>query len=665
MNDALSSSSSSSSSPPPLLSVQEAMALPRALVAAASSSSSSSSSSAPPDAQVSGLAVRVSGWVRSVRTQGAVTFVVINDGTTLHGVQVIVDGAPPRVLAHLSLGASVVACGRLTLHPAAAPPVGQHYEVRADATATATAGDAAFAGIRVLGDCDATAYPLQKKRTSLERLRTVPHVRLRTDTFASMLRVRSAATHAVHAHFRANGFSLVHTPVITGLDCEGGGDMFSVAADAANDGGGGGGGGGDAVVEDGVEPVTIAASESNGGFFGRPAALTVSGQLYGELAAASVRRVYTFGPTFRAEQSHTTRHLAEFWMLEPEIAFARLPQLLVSAESLVTDVITDILADCDAEVDYFDKAAAREAAQAAKGGGGGNKKKKKAPTTAAAAAEAPATEKVDDGLCASLHRYCDIPFARVTYTSALRLINAHAAANRSAFSHKKTRQVWGVDLRTEHERWLADECFRRPVFVTHYPASLKPFYMRPSDDDDDDDGDGVGDGAAADVDLIMSDDRGDGQAAATEIVVAATVFDCGDGLHHSTADAADLAAAAAHGVDVSTVACFDLLVPGIGELIGGSEREERYDVLLQSMLDKGVVNESDVVVVVEGDVDNGGARRLSPTHTFAWYADLRRFGSVRHGGYGLGFERLLQLVTRMKNIRDTALVPRYPGDIQM
>jgi len=434
------------------------------------------------------------GWVRTRRDAKDFSFIEVNDGSCLKNLQVIAGrelaGFEETVLK-LTTGCAVRITGRLT----ASPAPGQAVEL------TATT-------LEVLGWADPDNYPLQKKRHSFEFLREIAHLRPRTNSLGAVLRVRSSLSLAVHRFFAAEGFYQVHTPIITTSDCEGAGEMFTVTNLSP------------AQLNQGGDP--FAAD-----FFGKRAGLTVSGQLEAEALALALGRVYTFGPTFRAENSNTSRHLAEFWMVEPEMAFCDLNEDAALAERFLRYLINHVINECGDDLELFGKF-------------------------------------IDKSLPERLATVAGQEFARITYTEAVQLLGAAKVQ----FTFPVT---WGGDLQSEHERYLAEVIFQKPLIVTDYPASLKPFYMR---------------------------ENGDGK----------------------------------------TVAAMDILLPGIGEIIGGSQREERYEVLERRMLAAGL------------DID-----------TYRWYLDLRRYGSVPHAGFGLGFERLVQFVTGMANIRETIPFPRTPG----
>ncbi len=440
-----------------------------------------------------GETVTFSGWLRTRRDSGGLSFLEINDGSCLANLQVIVEDQLDNYeseVKKLSTGCSLRVQGALV----ASPAKGQAVEVRA-------------ASIEVIGWADPETYPLQKKRHSFEYLRSIAHLRPRTNALGAVARVRSALSFAIHRFFHEQGFLQVHTPVITTSDCEGAGEMFTVTA---------------------LEPGQLqGAAPFAGDFFGRRAGLTVSGQLQAEISALSHGLVYTFGPTFRAENSNTSRHLAEFWMLEPEMAFCDLAGDMAMAETMIKALVAAALDECAADLALFEQHVAK-------------------------------------GLIDKLTLVRDRPFVHFTYTEAV------AELERSGRGFEFPVQ-WGIDLQAEHERYLCEEVAGAPVIVTNYPENIKPFYMRLDDDG-------------------------------------------------------------------RTVAAMDILVAGIGELVGGSQREERYDVLAARMAAAGLDREQ-----------------------YGWYLDLRRYGSVPHAGFGLGFERLVQFVTGMQNIRDVIPFPRTPG----
>lgn len=436
--------------------------------------------------------VTICGWVRSNRDSKSFGFLSINDGTFFQPVQVVYDNKLGNydVVRKLNVGAALIVTGTLLLTPDAKQP----FELQAQT-------------VEIEGDCPGD-YPLQKKRHSFEYLRTISHLRPRTNTFQAVFRVRSLAAFAIHKFFQEQGFVYVHTPLITGSDCEGAGEMFRVTTiDPADP----------PRTEDGQ----IDYKED---FFGKMTSLTVSGQLNGETYAQAFRNIYTFGPTFRAENSNTTRHAAEFWMIEPEIAFADLSDDMQLAEQMLKYVISYVLENAPEEMQFFN-------------------------------------QFVDKGLLDRLEHVLTSDFGHVTYTDAIALLEPH----NDQFEYKVS---WGCDLQTEHERYLTEQHFKRPVFVTDYPKEIKAFYMKLNDDN-------------------------------------------------------------------KTVAAMDCLVPGIGEIIGGSQREDNYDTLLARMKECGLQQED-----------------------YQFYLDLRKYGSTRHAGFGLGFERLIMYITGMNNIRDVIPFPR-------
>lgn len=446
-----------------------------------------------------GKEVTVGGWVRSNRDSKTFGFIVLNDGTYFETLQVVYsDGLPNfEELAKLNVGSALVVTGTIVATPEAKQP----FEMQAR--------EAVVEGV------SSADYPLQKKRHSFEYLRTIPHLRARTNTFQAVFRVRSLIAYAIHNFFQERGFVYVHTPLITGSDCEGAGEMFQVTTmDLANV----------PKKEDGS--VDFAQD-----FFGKPTNLTVSGQLNVETYAFAFKNVYTFGPTFRAENSNTTRHAAEFWMIEPEMAFADLKDDMVLAESMLKYVIRYVLEHAPAEMAFFN-------------------------------------QYVDKGLIERLQHVADSDFGHVTYTEAIRILEQH----NDEFEYKV---FWGCDLQTEHERYLTEKEFKRPVFVTDYPKEIKAFYMKLNEDG-------------------------------------------------------------------KTVAAMDCLVPGIGEIIGGSQREDQLEVLEARMEELGLKKED-----------------------YDFYLDLRRYGSARHAGFGLGFERCVMYLTGMGNIRDVVPFPRTVNNCEL
>ena len=440
-----------------------------------------------------GATVTVCGWAKTVRDSKNIGFIELSDGSAFKSLQVVFEAEKLnnyKEIAKAGVGTSLVVTGTIVLTPEAK----QAFEINADS-------------IEILGECP-PEYPLQKKRHTVEFLRTMPHLRPRTNTFSAAFRVRSVAAYALHKFFHENGFVYAHTPLITGSDCEGAGEMFRVTTlDAQNP----------PMTDEGK--VDYAQD-----FFGRQTNLTVSGQLEAEAMATAFGKVYTFGPTFRAENSNTPRHAAEFWMIEPEIAFADLADEMNLGEAMVKSVVSYILEKCPDEMAFFN-------------------------------------QFFDKTLLERLNALVSSDFVRVSYTEAVKILEQH----NDEFQY---RVEWGTDLQTEHERYLTEQIFKCPVFVTDYPKEIKSFYMRVNEDG-------------------------------------------------------------------KTVAAADMLVPGVGELMGGSQREERLDVLKARMEELGL-----------------------PTEDYEWYLDLRRFGSVKHAGFGLGFERLIMYVTGIPNIRDVIPFPR-------
>ena len=446
-----------------------------------------------------GQSMTVCGWVRTVRDMKNFGFIELNDGSCFKSLQVVFERSSLNnyeEIAKQNVGAALIVHGTLVLTPEAKQP----FELKADE-------------ITVEG-ASTPDYPLQKKRHSVEFLRTIQHLRPRTNLFSATFRVRSVAAQAVHEFFQQRGFVYVNTPIITGSDCEGAGEMFRVTTLDLNN---------LPLKEDG----TVDDSKD---FFGKPTSLTVSGQLNAENFAMAFGDVYTFGPTFRAEVSYTQRHAAEFWMIEPEMAFCDLAGDMDVAEAMIKHIITRVLERCPDEINFFNSF-------------------------------------VDKGLKARLEHVATSDFARVSYTEAVEILKKH----NDRFEY---RVDWGTDLQTEHERYLTEQIYQRPVFVTDYPKEIKAFYMRLSDDG-------------------------------------------------------------------RTVAAADCLVPGIGEIIGGSQREERLEVLEARIRELGMKPED-----------------------YWWYCDLRRYGSCRHAGFGLGFERMVMYLTGVSNIRDVELHPRTVGNAE-
>lgn len=489
------------------------------------------------EASLLGTAVKVQGWVRTLRDQKKFAFISVNDGSCLSDIQVIAEAdiATYEAVGRLTTGAAVEVIGSLV----ASQGKGQSVEVRAES-------------VTVVGTCPADTYPLQKKRHSQEFLRTIAHLRARTNTTSAVSRVRSALAFATHQFFQQEGFLYLQTPLITASDCEGAGEMFRVTTlpidapaqmpllkDKKGNANVNTGAGADAGVGAGGGALTPTKTDFSKDFFGKAAYLTVSGQLSGETYASALGDIYTFGPTFRAENSQTSRHLAEFHMIEPEMAFADLFAAMQNAEDYVKYVVQYALQNCKEDLAFFEKFN-------------------------------------DKSLTSRLVKLVNLPFARITYEDAIALLQAEIAKDRKKWAYPDVK--FGTDLATEHERWLSEEHFNSCVFVYNYPRMIKSFYMRDNENDGDD-------------------------------------------------------SSAGH-----TCASFDMLVPGVGELVGGSQREERLEVLQQKMQEFDL-QEKD----------------------YEWYLDLRRYGSVPHAGYGLGFERLVCYVTAIENIREAIAYPRYPG----
>ncbi|MEG2087492.1 MAG: asparagine--tRNA ligase [Angelakisella sp.] len=443
--------------------------------------------------------VTVGGWVKTIRDSKSIGFIELNDGTSFRNLQIVFEDSKLSNFAEIArqnVGAALIIQGNLVLTPNNKQP----FELHA-------------AEIMVEG-ASSPDFPLQKKKHSLEYLRTIQHLRPRTNTFSAVFRVRSVASYAIHKFFNDRGFVYAHTPLITGSDCEGAGEMFHLTTlDLEN------------------PPRTAQGKvDYTQDFFGKSANLTVSGQLEAECMAMAFSKVYTFGPTFRAEESNTARHAAEFWMMEPEIAFADLGDVMQLASDMIKSVLQYVLDNCPEELAFFN-------------------------------------QFYDKELLTRLDSLVRLDFARVTYTEAVAILEQH----KDQFEYPV---FWGCDLQTEHERFLTEQIYHRPVFVTDYPKEIKSFYMRLNDDN-------------------------------------------------------------------KTVAAVDLLVPGIGELLGGSQREERLDKLLEMIHEKGLHEED-----------------------YWWYMDLRRFGGTRHGGFGLGFERLIMYITGISNIRDVLPFPRTTGSAE-
>lgn len=437
--------------------------------------------------------ITVAGWLKSNRDSKSFGFMVMSDGTFFEPIQIVYSEEHLTnflELAKLNVGSAIIVTGQLVATPNAKQP----FEIQARE-------------IHIEGS-SSSDYPLQKKRHSMEFLRTISHLRPRTNTFQAVFRVRSLIAYAIHQFFQERDFVYVHTPIITGSDAEGAGEMFQVTTFDLNN---------IPKTEDGL----VDFKED---FFQKPTNLTVSGQLNGETFAQAFRNIYTFGPTFRAENSNTTRHAAEFWMIEPEISFADLEDNMILAENMLKYVIRYVLEHAPEEMNFFN-------------------------------------QFVDKGLLDRLNNVVSSDFARVTYTEAVKMLEKH----NDKFEYPVS---WGIDLQTEHERFLTEEIYKKPVFVTNYPKDIKAFYMKLNDDQ-------------------------------------------------------------------KTVAAMDLLVPGIGEIIGGSQREDDYDILLKRMEEMGLA-----------------------TDEYEFYLDLRKYGSSRHAGFGLGFERAVMYITGMGNIRDVIPFPR-------
>ena len=443
--------------------------------------------------------ITVGGWVRSLRDSKAFGFIVVSDGSCFQTLQVVFHDTMENFseIARLNVGTAIIVTGTLVATPQAKQP----FEIQATSVTVEGAS--------------APDYPLQKKRHSFEYLRTISHLRPRTNTFQAVFRVRSLIAYAIHQYFQDQGFVYVHTPLITGSDCEGAGEMFQVTTlDLEN------------VPKN--EDGTVDFSKD---FFGKPTNLTVSGQLNVETYAMAFRNVYTFGPTFRAENSNTPRHAAEFWMIEPEMAFADLDDNMTVAEGLLKYVIEYVLENAPEEMAFFN-------------------------------------QFVDKGLLDRLNNVLHSQFGHITYTEAVKILEEH----NDQFDYKVS---WGCDLQTEHERYLTEQVFKRPVFVTDYPKEIKAFYMKMNPDG-------------------------------------------------------------------KTVAAVDCLVPGIGEIIGGSQREDDYDTLVARMDELGLKKED-----------------------YQFYLDLRKYGSCRHSGFGLGFERCVMYLTGMSNIRDVIPFPRTVNNCEL
>jgi asparaginyl-tRNA synthetase len=454
-----------------------------------------------PEAYI-GKRVELAGWIRNIRVSKQFGFIELNDGSFFQNLQIVFEDKLDNFEEVGKLGISTASYVAGTI--VASPGAGQKVELQAEE-------------IVVEGSCPSD-YPLQKKRHTFEYLRTIAHLRPRTNTFSAVFRLRSVLAYAIHQYFQEKGFVYVNTPIITASDCEGAGEMFQLTT----------------LPLEEIPRTQDGKVDYSMDFFGKPANLTVSGQLNAEAFAMAFRNVYTFGPTFRAENSNTARHAAEFWMLEPEIAFADLEQNMALAEDMIKYLINTALTELPEEMAFFN-------------------------------------QFVDKGLLERMHHIVSSDFGRVTYTEAVAILEDAVKAKKVEFQYPVE---WGIDLQTEHERYLTEQHFKKPVFVTDYPKDIKAFYMRLNDD---------------------------GQ----------------------------------------TVAAMDLLVPGIGEIIGGSQREERLDLLEARIQELG----------------------LNP-EDYWWYLDLRKYGGARHAGFGLGFERLIMYVSGMGNIRDVVAFPRVANSAE-
>ena len=446
-----------------------------------------------------GSEIILRGWVRSRRDSKGVTFIELNDGSRFKSIQLVVDAGviPEETLRQVTTGSSIAATGVLVESPAK----GQAVELKVTA-------------IQLYGTADAASYPLQKKGHTLEFLRDISHLRVRSNTFGAAFRVRNALTHAIHTFFQERGFLYVQTPIITTSDCEGAGQMFGVTTLSLQ------------------QPPRSAEGKVDWqqDFFAKPAYLTVSGQLEAEIFASAFSNVYTFGPTFRAENSNTPRHLAEFWMIEPEMAFYELEDNMRLAEEFLKYIIRYVLDHCREDLEFFN-------------------------------------QFIEKSVLATLDHVAQADFGHITYTDAVEELKKSGRT-------WEFPAEWGNDLQTEHERFLSEEIFKKPVIVTDYPKAIKAFYMRVNDDD-------------------------------------------------------------------RTVRAMDVVVPRVGEIIGGSQREERYDVLLRRLREAGLDEKA-----------------------YWWYLDLRRYGTVPHSGFGLGLERMMMYLTGLKNIRDVIPFPRTPGNAE-
>jgi asparaginyl-tRNA synthetase len=467
---------------------------------------------------LTGQTVTAMGWVRSFRNN---QFIALNDGSTNHNIQVVAELGllDDATLKRITTGASLKVEGTLI------ESLGKGQSVEIKATS-----------VEILGDSDAEQYPLQPKKHSLDFLREIAHLRFRTNTFSAVFRIRHALAFAVHQFFNEKGFVYLNTPIITSSDAEGAGEMFRVTT----------------LPVDGSAPKTETGDiDFSQDFFGKSTNLTVSGQLEGELGAMAFSEIYTFGPTFRAENSNTTRHLAEFWMIEPEMAFCDIEDNQNLAEEFIQYLIKYAMENCADDLAFLDQRLAEEEKQK------------------------PTNERQEFGLIEKLKFVTDSKFERITYTEAIAILLDSPAYKKKKFKYDVS---WGIDMQSEHERYLVEKHFKKPVIVTGYPAAIKAFYMRLNDG-------------------------------------------CEPGKQ--------------------TVAAMDILAPGIGEIVGGSQREERLDKLVARMEEMHI-----------------------PTNEMSWYLDTRRFGTVPHAGFGLGFERMVQFVTGMGNIRDVIAFARTPKNCE-
>ena len=464
-----------------------------------------------------GESVTIMGWVRTRRSNKNVSFIALNDGSIITNYQVVAD--PNQISEEILKKCATGACLKISGTVVESQGSGQTSELHANS-------------IEVLGEADPEKYPLQPKKHSLEFLREIAHLRMRTNTFGAVFRVRHALAFAVHQYFNDKGFFYIHTPIITASDAEGAGETFKVT-----------------TLDIGNPPKTEDGSvDFKQDFFEREANLTVSGQLEGELAALALSEIYTFGPTFRAENSNTTRHLAEFWMIEPEMAFYDAEDNADLAEDFLKYLINYALDNCQEDLKFLGNRLFDE-------------EKSK-----------PADQRSEMGLIEKLKFVAENDFVRITYTEAIEILKRSKPNQKKKFQY--LIEEWGADLQSEHERYLVEKHFKKPVILTDYPKEIKSFYMRQNEDG-------------------------------------------------------------------KTVAAMDILCPGIGEIVGGSQREERMDLLVSRMEELGI-----------------------PTDEMWWFLDTRRFGSTPHAGFGLGFERMVQFVTGMGNIRDVIAFPRTPGNAE-